>query len=390
VAIRWMAERFGAEIVTVTMDLGQGQNLEEVRDRALAIGVVRAHVLDVRDEFARDFILPALKADAVREDRRPMATALGRPLIAQKLVEIAAIEGAGAVAHGGASEGDDDARFGAAIRALNPQLTVIASARVRGMTRAEEIEYATTRDVPVPTPTDCPGHTDSNLWGRSIDYGAFDDPWVDPPEDLYALTRSPSECPNEAAHVEIAFERGTPTAINGVTMPLVDLFGSLRAIVGAHGVGRVDCVGNGPAGIRSRETYEAPAAVALHAAHKELQYLVTGPALERALRQVSRAYADLVYNGLWFTPLRQVLDAFVGAVQERVTGIVQLRLFKGDCRIAGRRSPHAVPANDPGDARDRSAAEDVIKALGLEVEISARKARDARRPTGLAVARQDS
>jgi argininosuccinate synthase len=360
VAIPWMAERYDAEIIAVTMDLGQGRDLEAVRDRALATGAVRAHVLDVREEFARDYVLPALKAGARYEDRYPMAASLGRPLIAKKLVEIAALEQATAVAHGGSGTGHDQVRLDVITRALNPSLKVIAPARVWGMNRAEEIDYARGRGIPAPARR--PFRTDTNLWGRSMECGALEDPWQEPPEDIYTLTRSPAECPDDPASVELAFDRGVPTAINGVAMPLVDLIASLAMIAGAHGVGRIDAVENQLPGIKSREVCEAPAAVVLHAAHRELQKLVTARDLDRVARFVSLQYADLVSNGLWFSPMRGALDAFVEKVQEAVTGAVRLTLFKAGSRIVGRRSPfarsgHAAATRDGAAAtRDGAAA----------------------------------
>jgi argininosuccinate synthase len=379
IAIPWLREKYGADIITVTIDLGQGRELAAVRDRALAAGALRAHVLDVRDEFARDYVLPALKADAIYEDRYPLATALSRALIAQKLVEIAAIEQATTVAHGCTGKGNDQVRFDVSTRALDPELTVIAPAREWNMTRSEEIEYARTRGVAVPATGDSPFSTDSNLWGRSVECGVLEDPWREPPEAVYVLTRASWECPDEPAYVEIAFERGEPTAVNGVAMPLVELIASLGLIAGAHGVGRVDIVENRLVGIKSREIYEAPAAVVLHAAHSELQKLVTTRDLHRFARVVAAEYAGVVYDGLWFTPLREALDDFVQKVQERVTGVVRLKLFKGDCRIVGRRSPyalydHRLATYDKGDAFDHSAAAGFSKIFGLPVELSARKA----------------
>ena len=379
VAIPWLAEKYGAQIIAVTMDLGQGKELEEVRDRALAAGAVRAHVLDLREEFAREYVLPALKADALYEDRYPMATALSRPLIARKLVEIAEIEQASAVAHGCTGKGNDQVRLDVTVRALNPHLKVIAPARIWGMTRADEIEYARARGVPVPATVETPYSTDTNLWGRSIECGALEDPWQEPPENIYAETKSAAECPDHPAYIELGFSRGVPTVINGVPMPLLDLIASLGMIAGAHGVGRIDMVENRLVGIKSREIYEAPAAVVLHAAHKELQKLVTTRDLDRLARFLSVQYADLVYNGLWVTPAREALDAFMEKVQERVTGTVRLRLFKGDSRIIGRQSPfalydHGLATYDAGDTFDRSAAEGFIKIFGLPVELSARKA----------------
>jgi argininosuccinate synthase len=274
-------------------------------------------------------------------------------------------------------------RLDVTTRALNPKLKVIAPARDWGMTRPEEIEYARRRNVPVPATVDSPYSTDTNLWGKSIECGVLEDPWREPPEEIYTMTKSPAECPDEPAYVEISFDRGVPTGINGVAMPILDLIASLGTIAGAHGVGRIDMVENRLVGIKSREIYEAPAAVVLHAAHKELQKLVTTRDLDRFARTVSLTYADIVYNGLWFTPLREALDAFVDNVQQRVTGIVRLKLFKGDCRIVGRKSDfalydHSLATYDAGDTFDHTAAVGFIKIYGLPVELSARKAPKAK------------
>jgi argininosuccinate synthase len=382
VAIPWLAEKYQAEIVAVTMDLGQGRELDDVRERALALGAVRAHVLDVREEFARDFILPALQAGALYEDRYPLATALGRPLIAQHLVRIAELEGASAIAHGCTGKGNDQVRLDVSSRALNPAIRVIAPAREWGMTRPDEIEYARERGIPVPATIESPYSTDANLWGRSIECGVLEDPWCEPPDEIYTLTRSPAECPDEPAYLEVEFEAGVPVKINGVPMGPVELIGSVETIAGAHGVGRIDMVENRLVGIKSREIYEAPAAVVLHAAHKELQKLVIPRDLERVAHDMGRLYADLVYNGLWFTPTRDAIDAFAAKIQERVTGTIRVKLFKGTCAVVGRRSPlalyeHALATYDAGDRFDHSAAEGFIKIWGLPVETSARKARQA-------------
>jgi argininosuccinate synthase len=238
--------------------------------------------------------------------------------------------------------------------------------------------------VPVPATIDSPYSTDANLWGRSVECGVLEDPWSEPPAEIYTLTKSPSDCPSEPAYVEIAFARGVPIEVNGVAMPLLDLIGSLGTIAGAHGVGRIDMVENRLVGIKSREVYEAPAAVVLHAAHKELQKLVISRDLDRFARIVSLHYADVIYNGLWFTPLREALDAFVEKVQERVTGVVRLKLFKGDSRIVGRKSAyalydHQLATYDAGDTFDHTAALGFIKIYGLPVELSARKAPEAQK-----------
>lgn len=285
-AISWLAEAYGAEVVALTLDIGQGGDLEAARDRALALGAIRAHVLDVRDEFARHYLIPALKADALYDDRRSRANVLSRPLIAQKLVEIAAIEQTSAVAHGARA---GDPQISLAVRALGPAIDVIMLSP----------------DVPVLA------HAQT---------GAFD--------RLGVAAKSPGECPDEPAFVDITFTRGAPAAINGIAMPLVDLVGSLDIIAGAHGVGRSDAL-------------ESPAAIVLHAAHKDLQTLtITGQA-DAFSRSVSRQLADIIEQGSWFTPLREALEAYVDKVQGGVSGVVRLELFKGDCAIVDRRASAA-------------------------------------------------
>ena len=352
VAIPWLAERYGAEVVTVTVDVGQGLELAAIHQRALALGAARAHVLDAREEFVREYILPALQAGAVYEDRYPLATALARPLIARRLVQIARMEGAAAVAHGCTGEHNDQVRLEAAIRALDPSLTIVAAAQACRLSREEKLAYAADRRLPVP---DLPGpySIDSNLWGRAIAAGGLEDVWLEPPEEIYTLTRSPRESPDEPAYVQLDFDAGVPVRTNGVDMPPLELIESLEIIAGAHGVGRIDVVENRIAGVKAREVYEAPAAVVLHTAHKELEKLVIPRELERVKHDLSRIYADLVYSGLWFSHTRQTIDAFVAAVQPRVTGSVRLKLFKGDCRIVGRRSPFW----DARDARPSLAAD---------------------------------
>ena len=378
VAIPWLAERYDAEIIAVTLDLGQGKELDAVRERALATGAVRCYVLDVQDEFAQQYVLPALQANALYEDQYPLATALGRPLIAKKLVEIARQEGATAIAHGCTGKGNDQVRLDVGVRALEPSLAVIAPARIWGMTRADEIEYARARGISVPATIESPYSTDANLWGRSIECGVLEDPWIEPPEEIFTLTKSAAAAPDIPAYLELAFEAGVPVAVNGVAMPLTELIRSVGTIAGAHGVGRIDVVENRLVGIKSREIYEAPAAVALHAAHRELEGLVVTRDLHRLKRDLAVRYADLVYNGLWFTPTREAIDAFVASVQPRVTGTVRVKLFKGSLLVVGRTSPcalyeHALATYDAGDQFDHTAAEGFIKIWGLPVEIAARR-----------------
>ena len=379
VAVRWLADTYGAEVVAVTVDLGQGKELDDIRERALAVGAVRAHVIDAREEFAKHYVLPALQAGAIYEGQYSLATALGRPLIAKKLVEIADVEDASTIAHGCTGKGNDQVRMDVSARALNPKIRVVAPARVWGMSRPDEIEYAREHGIPVPASVESPYSTDANLWGRSIECGVLEDPWTEPPEEIYALTKSPTECPAAAAYAEIDFKRGVPTKVNGVAMPLTELINSLETIAGTHGVGRVDMVENRLVGIKSREVYEAPAATVLHAAHRELETLVIPRDLERLTRDLGQTYADLVYNGLWFTQTREAIDAFVAKVQERVTGTVRVKLFKGCCWAVGRISPHALyeptlATYDEGDEFDHAAAEGFIKIWGLPVEIAASSA----------------
>lgn len=382
VAVKWLADRYQAEVITVTIDLGQGKELDDVRERALAVGAVRAHVIDVREEFAVDYILPALQAGALYEGRYPLATALGRPLITKKLVDVAHVEDAGMIAHGCTGKGNDQVRMDVSARALDPALRVVAPAREWSMTRPDEIEYARMHRIQVPTTVESPYSTDANLWGRSIECGVLEDPWTEPPEEIYALTRSPTACPDVPAYVEVTFDRGVPVSVNGVAMPLVELIHSLETIAGAHGVGRIDMVENRLVGIKSREIYEAPAATVLHTAHRELESLVIPRDLERLKGELGRTYADLVYNGLWFTPTREAVDAFVATVQTRVTGTVRLKLYRGDCRVVGRKSDHALydPAlatYDEGDTFDHQAAVGFIKIWGLPVETAARRSERA-------------
>ena len=378
VAVRWLADKYDAEVVAVTLDLGQGRELDDVRERALGVGAVRAHVIDVREEFVQEYILPSLQAGAIYEDKYPLATALGRPLIAKKLVEVAEIENASMIAHGCTGKGNDQVRMDVSARALNPAIRVVAPAREWGMTRPDEMEYAKAHGIPVPTSVESPYSTDANLWGRSIECGVLEDPWTEPPEDIYTLTKAPTAAPDVPAYVEVEFEHGVPTQVNGVAMPLTELINSLETIAGAHGVGRIDMVENRLVGIKSREIYEAPAATVLHTAHRELEALVIPKDLERLKHDLGRTYADLVYNGLWFTPIREAIDAFVAKVQERVSGTTRLKLYRGDCRVVGRKSDNALydtelATYDAGDRFDHSAAEGFIKIWGLPVETVAQR-----------------
>ena len=329
VAIPWLADRHDTEVVAVTLDLGQSIDLAEIRDRALAAGAVRAHVVDARDEFVRDFVWPSLRADALSDGRYPMATALSRPLIAKQLVEIARIEGAAMVAHGAA--GRDGARMQQALRSLDGAMEATACADA--MTPVQAAEYADRLGRAVPAAA--ADRIDDNLWGRTIGRSA-DDASQEAPDSAFKLSRNLAQTPGSPAVVELSFERGTPTGINGVTMTPVELVESLATIAGEHGVGRFDRVKTRGNGTRSRVLYEAPAAAVLFDARRELERLTSSESLNRFAPAIATAYASMLDRGEWFDRLRQGLDAYVSSTQQHVTGTVRVKLFKGDTHIVGR------------------------------------------------------
>jgi argininosuccinate synthase len=345
IAIPWLAEHYNAEIIAVALDVGQRAELVAIRERALALGARRCHVIDAREELVRDYVVPALKAGALRNGS-PMPTALSRPLVARKVVDIARMEGAAAIAHGCASATQDAVRIERASRALAPFLTILTPAQTWVMTRAQQIEYARARNIPASV-VESGVKIDATVWGRSIDVSV-------PPEsieDIYTLTRAPQHCPDQPAYVEIELKGGLPVRANGIEMTLLEMIESLETIAGAHGVGRIDADGSA-AGDGVRVFCEAPAAVVLHAAHHAVQSLAVSPELAPVVEAASRAYAAVIDEGAWFTPTRQALDALVGAIQPRVTGTVKLELLKGACR--------AIEAGltDPA---DRVAAENLIE-----------------------------
>lgn len=331
VAIPWLVERGDCDVIAVSLDLGQSADLTEVRERAMASGAVRSHVLDTREEFVRDFVLPTLKADALSDGRYPMATALGRPLIAKKLAEIAQLENATIIAHG--CSGRDRVRLANPLRTLDPSLTELAFVDEWGLSDAAIATYADRLGISSAGLAE--GRVDDNIWGRTIGRRG-DDASEEAPETLFKLTRPLAQAPAQPAVVAISFEQGAPTGINGVAMPLVELIESLSTIAGAHGCGRLERVKNHPDGTRSRAVYEAPAAVVLHIAHDELERFISTDPVDRFLRTLSSTYADAIDRGDWFDRLRTALDASVEAVQSGVTGTVRIRLFKGDCRVVGR------------------------------------------------------
>ncbi len=325
-AIPWLIDKHGAEVVALTVDLGRARDLNRIRERAMAIGAVRCHVLDVRDEFARDYILPALQADALDERCRPQPAALARALLAKKLIEIAHMEGARAIAHGGVGSTCIDV----SAPAIDPDISVIAPARE--WTGAESLTYARAHNIPVPL-VSAAYSVDQNLWGRSLAWHASEGVPETLPQDLYTLTKSAAEAAGTAAVVEIEWQSGAPAAINGIEMPLVDLIDSLETIAGVHGVGRIGAAEGRPAGQMAHETIEAPAALVLHSAHQALETMVTPTDLQRLKQPLSMEYVRIVDNGLWFSPARSAIDAFVQNVQPRVTGMVRMKLDKGQCHV---------------------------------------------------------
>lgn len=370
VAIRWLQERYESSIATLTMDLGGKVDLEAARQRALAIGAERADVIDVRDEFIREYVWPALQAGALYEGVYPLATALGRPLITKHLVRIALEEEAFAIAHGCTGKGNDQVRFDVSAAALAPKLHVIAPAREWNMTRDEEIAYAKEKDIPLDLNKRSSYSVDENLWGRSIEAGDLEDPWVSPPEEAYAWTISAADAPNTPREVEIGFERGIPVSVDGKRLDGVPLVELMNELAGANGVGRIDHVENRLVGIKSRELYEAPAAIALNMAHRALEGMCLTKEQSRFKDSLAAEYADIVYNGLWFTAHRRDLDAYVRSTQQHVTGTVRIRLFKGSCTVVGRKSNqslyrHDLATYDVGDTFDQTAAVGFIHLYGL-------------------------
>ena len=370
VAIPWLKETKGADVIAVTVDVGQPVNLENVRAKAKASGAIKAIVADARQEFAEEFIVPALRANALYEGVYPLSTALARPLIGRHLVEVARKEGAAFVAHGCTGKGNDQVRFDLSTTGLAPELGVIAPAREWEMTREDEIVYAREHGVPVDATKSSPYSVDENLWGRSVECGILEDPAVEPPEEAYGWTTSPAQAPDAPEYVTIAFEQGVPVSVSGRTAPLHELIAALNQTAGAHGVGRIDHLESRVVGIKSREVYECPAAVVLTSAHQALEALVLPRDLLDFKRTVEQRYSLLIYDGLWFTPLRTSLDAFVNATQERVTGEVTMKLFKGAAHVSGRRSPLALyqpklATYSAGDQYRKQMAEGFIYVWGL-------------------------
>jgi argininosuccinate synthase len=384
VAIGWIAEQTGAEVIAVAADVGQGgEDLEAIRERALGCGAVESVVVDIRDEFASDYCLPALKANALYLDRYPLVSALSRPVIVKHLVEAARYHGASAVAHGCTGKGNDQVRFEVGVGALAPDLTVLAPVRDSGMTRDKAIGFAEEKGLPIDVTKKSPYSIDQNLWGRAVETGFLEDIWNGPIEDVYSYTSDPS-VPREPDEVVISFEAGAPVAVDGRPVSVLEAVLELNRRAGAHGVGRLDLVEDRLVGIKSREVYEAPGAIALITAHQELENVTVERDLARFKRTVDQRWGELVYDGLWFSPLKRALDGFVDDANAHVTGDVRLTLHGGRAVVTGRRSEHSLyeyewATYDSGDVFDQNLAKGFVELWGLPSKMAAR--RDARTST---------
>ena len=381
VAVRWMAEEMNVEVVAMAADIGQGGDWPALRERALKAGAVEVVVVDARAEFARDFVAPAVRANALYEGRYPLISSLSRPLIAKHLVQTARAYGAGAVAHGCTGKGNDQVRFEVSVRALAPDLDVLAPVRSWGLTRDDSIEYARARGIPVSATKASPYSVDQNLWGRTVEAGILEDPWVMPPEDVYELT-APSA--SEPVEVVVGFEAGLPNSVDGHPMALEQLVPALDKLVGPYGFGRVDMVENRRVGIKSREIYECPGALAVLLAHADLESLTLERDVAHEKARLQPRWAELVYDGLWYSPLKSALDAFISETQRHVTGEVRLRCEPaagggvGSCSVVGRRSPvglyeHELATYSAADTFRHQDAEGYIRIFGLGVATWARR-----------------
>lgn len=374
VAIKWIQNQ-GYDVIACCLDVGEGKDLEFIKNKALTVGAVKSYVIDAKDEFANDFALTAMQAHTLYEGKYPLVSALSRPLISKKLVEIAELEGAVAVAHGCTGKGNDQVRFEVAISSLNPDLQVLAPVREWSWSREEEIQYAINNDIPIPINLDSPFSIDQNLWGRSNECGILEDPWAAPPADAYELTSSLEDAPDVADIVEITFEQGVPVALNGKHYKLADLIVELNSLAGKHGIGRIDHVENRLVGIKSREVYEAPAAMTLIAAHKELEDLTLVKEVAHFKPVIEKKLTELIYDGLWFSPLKDALLGFLKETQQYVNGVVRVKLFKGHAIVEGRKSENSLYSEKLAtytmeDEFDHSAAVGFIKLFGLPTKVS--------------------
>jgi len=381
VCIPYLKHEWGVqEVITLAADLGQGAELGPVQEKALKSGASVSLVANVTAEFVKDYAFPAIQANALYENRYPLSTALARPLIAKLLVEAAAEYGADAVAHGCTGKGNDQVRFDVSIAALNPSLKVLTPAREWGMSREETIAYGERFGIPAPVKKSSPYSIDANLLGRAVEAGILEDPWAEPPEDIYTMTRAIADTPNEPEYIEIGFEQGIPTTLNGQALSPIDLITSLNELAGKHGVGRIDMIENRLVGIKSREIYETPALLVLIDAHRDLESLTLTADLTQYKRGIEQTYTQMIYNGLWYSPLKEALDAFVQKTQERVTGTVRIKLFKGTSTLVGRKSDYSLYTPELAtygaeDVFDHKAAEGFIYVWGMPTRVWAEQGR---------------
>jgi argininosuccinate synthase len=386
VAVRWIQEEWGAEVVAMAVDVGQVPDADAaywdaVRARASAAGAIEALVVDAREEYAREYVARAIKANALYEGKYPLVSALSRPVIARHLVAAAREHGADAVAHGCTGKGNDQVRFEVSVRALAPDLDVLAPVRVWGFSRQDSIEYAARYDIPITVTEAKPYSIDENIVGRAIECGEMEDPWVAPPEDVYEITRSVANAPRETLEVVIRFDRGVPIALDGAVLPLHEILNELNPIVGGYGFGRLDMVENRRVGIKSRETYECPGMLALMLAHADLESITLERDVAREKSRLEPRYSELVYDGLWFSPLREAFDAFVDSTQRHVTGEVRLRLEPGRCFVSGRRAErglydYALATYEADDAFRHEDAAGFVRLWGLSVETWSKRQRN--------------
>ena len=371
VMVKWLCEKYNAEIITATGDLGQSRELEGLEEKAFKTGAVKSYIKDLREEFITEYVWKALKSGALYEGKYPMATAIGRPLLAKMLVDIAIKENADAVAHGCTGKGNDQVRFEVGVQTLAPHLEIIAPLRDwEFKSREEEIDYALANDIPLKITKDSPYSIDENLWGIAIECGILEDPTIAPPEDAYQITRNPVNSPEKSEVVSITFEKGIPVLINGNELNPIEIIEYLNEIGGTNGIGRLDLIENRVVGIKSREIYEAPAAVILHEAHNELEKMVIDKETFRFKQNVSNKIANLIYDGMWFSPLFGSLMAFVDSTQEYVTGEIVFELYKGNIKVLSRNSEyslynHNLATYTKDDTFDHKASEGFLKIYGL-------------------------
>ncbi len=374
VSVKWIQEKYGYDVIALGLDVGEGKDLEAIKNKALNVGAIKAYMIDAKELLAKEYILPALKANCLYEGKYPLSSALSRPLISKLLVEVAEKEGATAVAHGCTGKGNDQVRFEVSIQALNPSLKVVAPVREWGMTRDEEIKYAEENGIPVPVDLDNPFSIDANIWGRACEAGVLEDPWAEAPEAAFDWTNPIELTPDAAEYIEIEFEQGVPVALNGEQLPLVQLIETLNTLGGKHGVGRIDHIENRLVGIKSREVYENPAALILINAHRELEFLTLTREVTQFKTQVEQQMAKIIYEGLWYSPIKPALDAFIEETQKVVSGTIRVKLHKGNHTVVGRKSPHSLYNEElatyaKGDAFDHNAAVGFIKLWGLPTKV---------------------